>query len=651
MPTQALKLDDRLGNLIHYGGTSSPFRFGTKPASEVSRIPEVVENPDVSYVLQLDDVDISQTHPDIDWSRHLPPEVTLDRRQHDKMLDLSFKFLTMWTFRVAPALFLRDMYRALSVPRSEKPPRTSYYSALLHNAILSLSALFSDDPYLRDRKTRQYFATKAKGLLEAECWKPDISLVLALAFIGTYHADLGERIQAELFCGKSTRLSVTLGLGVDATPWVRAGLISEDQRIARNWAHWNVFSLDVCWALYFGRDFCGPPGPRRNIPMPFVDAEMDQIPWHYPPANIAPQPNYTTLIFFQSSALFVIARDIIDVVNGLTPSARLDTAQVDAIQNHVTKIDLELNNWKSQLPPEIDITLANRAKSAPQRLMMHLGYWWCFIVLHRPFFSRRAQPIQHSDREVDHVKLCTRAAENILELTETWQSLYTLRLVPITMVQVLFNAGTIFLLRALQATTSPRIAHGALNTALAQVETCLKYLQEVAETWPSGARTRDTLQAIVNDRLRPVLARRLAQKGEQASSSAAATRSSSSSSPSSPSPSLSEKPAPPLTYAGEPSLESILSTMPAPTYASSSWNPQQLVPSWTQSPIDFFAQTQNAPAATAFDAQSLYDSAFADVDMTALLPSIDFFPAQELWEQGIMGDDRAARMLFSQGSS
>jgi hypothetical protein len=89
--------------------------------------------------------------------------------------------------------------------------------------------------------------------------------------------------------------------------------------------------------------------------MPFVDTEMDQIPWHYPPANIVPQPNYTTLIFFQSSALFVIARDIIDVVcvywllfpskpdvvarNGLTPSAQLDTAQVDAIQNHVTKIE------------------------------------------------------------------------------------------------------------------------------------------------------------------------------------------------------------------------------------------------------------------------------------------------------------------------
>lgn len=68
---------------------------------------------------------------------------------------------------------------------------------------------------------------------------------------------------------------------------------------------------------------------------------------------------------------------------------------------------LELNNWKSQLPSQLKITPANRANSTPQRLILHLGYWWCFIVLHQPFISRRAQPIQHPDREVDHVKVHT----------------------------------------------------------------------------------------------------------------------------------------------------------------------------------------------------------------------------------------------------
>ncbi|KAJ7253019.1 fungal-specific transcription factor domain-containing protein [Mycena haematopus] len=628
VPTQALKLDDRLGRLILHGITSSPFRFGHKPATEVSRIPEVLPNPDATYVLQLDGVDISQTHPNIDWSRYLPPEIALDRREHDKILDLSFKFFTMWCLRIVPSFFLRDMYRVLSVPRSEKPPRTSHYSPLLHNAILCVNAVFSDDPYLRDRKTRLLFFRAAQALIEVEISKPDISLVHGLAFMGTFHADLGERIHAELLCGKSSRLSVTLGLGVDAKPWVRAGLLSEDERVGRNWAHWAIFSLDVCWALYFGRDFCGPPGPRPNIPMPFVDSALDQIPWYHPTANIAPQPNYTTLIFFESSSLLVIAREIIDVVNGLSSSTRPDSIQID---ERVTKIDLQLNNWKSRLPPQIDITLANRAKSTPQRLMLHLAYWWCFIVLHRPFFSRRAQPIQHSDREVDHDKLCIRSAENILELVETYQSLYTLRLVPVTMGQIVFSAGTIFMLRALQATASPRVAHGALNTAFAQVETCVKYLHELSETWASGVRTRDTLQAILNDRLKPVIARRLAVKGERISPPAAAIPFS----PPQENPSVGEN------------VTSTLSVMPAPTYDVSGWNNKPFVPNWSQASLDFFAQTQISSAAPLFGADSLDPmDAFADVDMTALLPNIDYFGAPELWEQGVF-DEKTAEVIFS----
>jgi len=140
VPTQRLKLDERSGGLLHHGITApSSISFGDRTRNEISRTPTVY-NPDATYVLQVDNVDISQTHPEIDWSRYLPPEVGLDRREHDKILDLSFKFFAMWTFRIVPFLFLRDMYRALSVPRSEERPRTPHYSPMLHNAVLSVSA-------------------------------------------------------------------------------------------------------------------------------------------------------------------------------------------------------------------------------------------------------------------------------------------------------------------------------------------------------------------------------------------------------------------------------------------------------------------------------------------------------------------------------
>lgn len=103
-----------------------------------------------------------------------------------------------------PSLFLRDMYRALSTPRSEAPPITPHYSPMLHNAILSLAAVYSDNPGIRDSETRQHFANAAKAYLEVDCKKPNLSLMHALTFLGSFYTNEGDRIQAEMFIGSST---------------------------------------------------------------------------------------------------------------------------------------------------------------------------------------------------------------------------------------------------------------------------------------------------------------------------------------------------------------------------------------------------------------------------------------------------------------
>lgn len=91
------------------------------------------------------------------------------------------------------------MYRALSVPRSEEHP-TTHYSPMLHNAILSVFAVFSDNPYLRDPKTRLHFVQVAKACSEVQ--EPDLNMVHALALIGDFYADCGKkRISAELYFG------------------------------------------------------------------------------------------------------------------------------------------------------------------------------------------------------------------------------------------------------------------------------------------------------------------------------------------------------------------------------------------------------------------------------------------------------------------
>jgi hypothetical protein len=216
--------------------------------------------------------------------------------------------------------------------------------------------------------------------------------------------------------------------------------------------------------------------------------------------------------------------------------------------------------------------------------------------------------------------------------------------VPLTLIQTVFSAGTVFLLRALHATASPRIAHGGLKTALMQVETCIRYLRIVGQTWRAGTRTADVLQTVLNDRLMPVIARRLAQKGEQIPAVG-------SSSPSSASGSVSREVTPP-----EQSNVLSRATAPAPSYPPA-WNPQ-LDQTWAQAPLDFFAPvpTQSVPSQSSYpmsDNNLLIENVFPELDMSAFLPNFGYFGAPELWDQGLsnvpsnLSNDRSTSVLSS----
>jgi hypothetical protein len=52
-----------------------------------------------------------------------------------------------------------------------------------------------------------------------------------------------------------------------------------------------------------------------------------------------------------------------------------------------------------------------------------------------------------------------------MELAGIWRTHFSLRYVPITMIQVISAAATIFVVAAVQAVSGPRIAHGALESA------------------------------------------------------------------------------------------------------------------------------------------------------------------------------------------
>lgn len=80
---------------------------------------------------------------------------------------------------------------------------------MLHNAVLALGTGFSDDPTIRDLKTRLYFLEKAKSYIENECSRPHISVVNALSLIASFHSSQGDQTLGFIYFGKYLFLAVT----------------------------------------------------------------------------------------------------------------------------------------------------------------------------------------------------------------------------------------------------------------------------------------------------------------------------------------------------------------------------------------------------------------------------------------------------------
>ncbi|KAE9402722.1 hypothetical protein BT96DRAFT_918021 [Gymnopus androsaceus JB14] len=510
-----LTLDD--GDLVFYGN-AAPFRFAKTLPKHVSIIPDVEIDLSARYMLMVEGADQTHYNPDFDWSRYLPSQVPLDRKEHDRVLDLLFKFFTSWCMRIVPVLFLRDMYRFLNIPRCQTPPKTSHYSPMLHNALLAVATGFSDDPLIRDYKARKYFADEAKRLMESEVQRPNVSVVHALSILGSFHSSSGEQGLGYVYFGISSRVSQALGLSVDCSAWVKSGLITTHDMYDRYWAYWTNFTQEMCWCLYVGRDFTVSISDTNSIPVPYVDAEYDQIDWFHPSANIAPQPNYLSTTFAATCELMNIARRVMSVINLLHVSSNRREVKDEQISSidYLTAIDMKL---------------ANKHTATPHKIVLHLSFWWTFILLHRPFFHRKKRVAQDAaSRDIDHVKLCKRAADNIMDLLGIYRTLYTLRYVPVTPVQIVFAAGTVYVLLAVQATTGLRVAKKELETYIARAELCVQYLTEIGRSWKCASDIADILKGLMTVQLKPVLERR-AMKDASGKKSGRGTAASSSSDP------------------------------------------------------------------------------------------------------------------------
>ena len=107
----------------------------------------------------------------------------------------------------------------------------------------------------------------------------------------------------------------------------------------RYWTYWTTFAQDVNWSLYVGREFCVRDPSEMDMPVaPYVDTELDELPFHHPPSGIPPQPNQLSKIFASTCELLVIGRRIMNVVNGIGKTPRTRQSILDE-SNTITEIE------------------------------------------------------------------------------------------------------------------------------------------------------------------------------------------------------------------------------------------------------------------------------------------------------------------------
>jgi hypothetical protein len=123
---------------------------------------------------------------------------------------------------------------------------------------------------------------------------------------------------------------LAVGLGIDCSPWVEAGLITHAGMLDRNWALWTTFCQvrltytmhtasvdshlqDTTWSLYVGREFC-TTSSANSKPSQYRSSRPTWIHFWEAGRRRKMKPNRISGTFAATCSLMQIAREVADAV-------------------------------------------------------------------------------------------------------------------------------------------------------------------------------------------------------------------------------------------------------------------------------------------------------------------------------------------------
>ncbi|WVQ78285.1 hypothetical protein IAT38_000370 [Cryptococcus sp. DSM 104549] len=384
----------------------------------------------------------------LDWSRNLPPELVMDKAEHDAALERFGAYYAPWCMTVNMPNFLKDLERCNTVDHSGEPAetRTPFYSPLLHCAVLFLGLylLGGQWPEKMDRN-HDGLTTHCTRLMGVECGVPLLSSLRAINLWSTCQnmkpspaprSNLGYTYYAMTY-------GIIQVLGIN----INRGRMSEQELTQRNATYWTMFLQDVLRSITVGRP---PIFATSNPPIPYPTIESD----------------------------------VDDVLLGV-----ILAAVIDALYSPWSD-DETRNDAPSLLGPQLQGWFASQPLQSPEQyplphiLVMHMTYHLAVIFLYRPFYRSEMDDCVPSPAEK-----CNAAAKSVLGLLQLYDRVHGLGNGPMTIKNVIFSTSTIFLLKAVEDQCDGL----DMASSLQDVEDMISLMGRLALKWRECTRVMNVL--------------------------------------------------------------------------------------------------------------------------------------------------------------
>ncbi|KAL6231709.1 hypothetical protein BDW75DRAFT_233379 [Aspergillus navahoensis] len=398
-------------------------------------------------------------HDGQDILNHLRVGQSVDQALEDHLLELYFTWQNCSTYVVD-----KEMYYTARQKWREEFDDTPFYSEVLTNAMCAVGSAFEaryHPTFITFPKSlSEFFADRAKALLEIELDSPCVATVQALVILSCHEGASNRDARGWLYSGMSMRLAFDLGLHLDMTPYVEKGDMSAFEADVRRIAFWGSYAADHFWGFYLGRPFRMNAGDI-TVPKPAsgltVGKEGTWRPYDLPSNQEAVSgalKNPNELISRQFAVLWEIISPLGHVLYKLTQ---------DSLQYHQI-----------------------------------------VIFTHRPWVSKsyiqprapRQGPGYHHAR-----KMCIESSIAIARLLHIYEKHYTFRRMNNQVVSMIFSAALILLYVTISTTplagrTGLEQLEGNRSEMTAHLNLCFRALDELGQSFENAKRTRDFLVAL-----------------------------------------------------------------------------------------------------------------------------------------------------------